>query len=424
MITEVKNANSFQKIEIPNDWEASKLDNVINEMTDYVAAGSFESLRNNVNVIEGSGFAYYVRLTDLRLGLGHQEQKYVDEKSYTFLRKSNLFGNELLMANIGANVGETWLMPVINTPATIAPNMIVVKVDNNKLLPDFLFYYTHSPIGFSKLEELISGSGHPKINKGELKKLIVPLPTLPEQKAIAKLLSTADTAIHTTEKLIAQKELRKKWLMQQLLTGKKRLKEFGQEWKFVRFKEIYTQVKQKAGDEKFLVLSVTKDGIVSQAEYFNKEIASEDTSPYLVVRKGDMAMSGLNFWMGSIDVLVEYEIGMISPAYKVFEIHNPEISAAFMKSFVRSEIMLQCLIGSSVVGASIVRRNLDRETLDEWSFRMPSLEEQNAIAQLLHAADKEIILLKAKAEKLREQKKGLMQVLLTGKVRLKINERK
>jgi type I restriction enzyme S subunit len=74
-----------------------------------------------------------------------------------------------------------------------------------------------------------------------------------------------------------------------------------------------------------------------------------------------------------------------------------------------------------VVGASIVRRNLDRETLDEWSFRLPSLKEQTAIAQVLQAADKEISLIKAKAEKLREQKKGLMQVLLTGKVRLKIN---
>jgi type I restriction enzyme S subunit len=124
--------------------------------------------------------------------------------------------------------------------------------------------------------------------------------------------------------------------------------------------------------------------------------------------------------MGSIDVLSEYEIGMVSPAYKVFEISNPEISAEYMKALVRSEIMLECLIGSSVVGASIVRRNLDRETLYEWSFRVPNFAEQTSIAKALQAADKEISLLKAKAEKLREQKKGLMQQLLTGKVRLKI----
>lgn len=262
-------------------------------------------------------------------------------------------------------------------------------------------------------------SANTNINQVALKSLKIAVPPISEQKSIAQMLSTSDAAIHTTEKLIAQKELRKKWLMQQLLTGKKRLKGFKGEWKFVRFKEIYSQVKQKAGNDKHLVLSVTKDGIVSQAEYFNKEIASEDTSPYLVVRKGDMVMSGLNFWMGSIDVLSEYESGMVSPAYKVFEIHNPEISAEFMKTFVRSEIMLQCLLGSSVVGASIVRRNLDRETLDEWSFKIPSLKEQTAIAQVLQAADKEISLLKLKAEKLREKKKGLMQKLLTGKIRIK-----
>ncbi|MCU0423361.1 MAG: restriction endonuclease subunit S [Bacteroidia bacterium] len=261
--------------------------------------------------------------------------------------------------------------------------------------------------------------GIPQLTGEQISKYKITIPPLHEQKAIAHVLSTADTAINTTEKLIVQKELRKKWLMQQLLTGKKRLKGFSGKWKFVRFKEIYTQVKQKAGDDKHLVLSVTKDGIVSQAEYFNKEIASEDTSPYLVVRKGDMVMSGLNFWMGSIDVLSQNEIGMVSPAYKVFEICNPKISAEFMKSFVRSEIMLQCLIGSSVIGASIVRRNLDRETLEEWSFKIPSLEEQTAIAQVLQAAEKEISLLKLKAEKLREKKKGLMQKLLTGKIRIK-----
>ena len=322
---------------------------------------------------------------------------------------------DLLYALYGANSGEVAISKIKG-----AINQALLCIRHNGDC-DTVFIYNYLLHQKENIIRTYLQGGQGNLSAEIVKTLQIPLPPLPEQKAIAQVLSTADAAIQTTEKLIAQKVLRKKWLMQQLLTGKKRLKGFEGEWKFVRFKEIYSQVKQKAGDEKYLVLSVTKDGIVSQAEYFNKEIASEDTSPYLVVRKGDMALSGLNFWMGSIDVLVEYEIGMVSPAYKVFEIHNPEISATFMKLFVRSEIMLQCLIGSSVVGASIVRRNLDRETLDEWSFRLPLLEEQTAIAHVLQAADKEISLLKAKAVKLREQKKGLMQQLLTGKVRLKIN---
>lgn len=291
----------------------------------------------------------------------------------------------------------------------------VIKGTDN-LTEWFFYYFNHRELTPYLTRQ---GAGRYKLTKQSLEKIPIPLPDFEEQKGITAILKKCDVNIEVVEQLIAQKELRKKWLMQQLLTGKKRLKGFKGEWKFVRFKEIYSQVKQRSGNDKYLVLSVTKDGIVSQAEYFNKEIASEDTSPYLVVRKGDMVMSGLNFWMGSIDVLSEYEAGMVSPAYKVFEIHNPEISAEFMKTFVRSEIMLQCLLGSSVVGASIVRRNLDRETLDEWSFKIPSLKEQTAIAQVLQAADKEISLLKLKAEKLREKKKGLMQQLLTGKIRIK-----
>ncbi|HPO57195.1 MAG TPA: restriction endonuclease subunit S [Ignavibacteriaceae bacterium] len=295
---------------------------------------------------------------------------------------------------------------------------IIVLSTNEEVQAEFLSFTLNTDIANKQKRRLGQGQQVVHIYPSDLAQIKIPLPPLPEQRAIARVLNTWDTAIHTTEKLIAQKELRKKWLMQQLLSGKRRLKGFGSEWGYVRFNEIYSQIKRTACYDKFIVLSVTKDGIVSQAEYFNKEIASEDTSQYLVIKRGDMVMSGLNFWMGSIDVLTAYEVGMVSPAYKAFEISNENISPAFMKYFVRSEVMLRALVGSSVTGASIVRRNLDRETLDEWSFHLPDLNEQTAIAQILQVVNKEISLLKTKAEKLREQKKGLMQVLLTGHKRL------
>ena len=75
---------------IPEDWNSSELSNTIIELTDFVAAGSFESVRNNVTVYEGHEYAFYVRLYDIRLGLGHKNQKYVDKKSYDFLKRSKL----------------------------------------------------------------------------------------------------------------------------------------------------------------------------------------------------------------------------------------------------------------------------------------------------------------------------------------------
>ncbi len=289
----------------------------------------------------------------------------------------------------------------------------------NIIDPIYKRYCLRSSYVRNQIVKAGQGAVRTNIGQGDLSLVKIGIPPLSEQKAIARILKTCDEVIQITKQLIIQIKLRKKWLMQQLLSGKKRLNGFDVEWSFIKFKEIYTPIKENAGHKKYLVLSVTKNGIVSQAEYFNKKITSEDTSTYLVVKEGNMVMSGLNFWMGSIDVLSEYESGMVSPAYKVFEIHHVKISPAFMRSFVRSEFMLQCLIGSSVVGASVVRRNMDKETLEEWSFKLPSIEEQTAIAKILQAADNEISILNLKAEKLQEMKKGLMQQLLTGKIRIK-----
>jgi type I restriction enzyme S subunit len=298
-----------------------------------------------------------------------------------------------------------------------------IRSNPKDLIPQFLFNVLQS----HRTKTYFLGSakqttGIASINSTQVKSTPILLPPISDQRAIADCLSTWDEAIQTAEELIRQKELQKKWLMQQLLTGKKRLKGFSGEWRFIRFKEIYSQVKEKVGARSFLTLSVTKGGIVSQEEYFKKEISSDDTSNYLVVEKGNMVMSGLNFWMGSIDVLTHFDSGKVSPAYKVFEIINDTISPELMKIFVRSQLMLEALIGSSVIGASIVRRNMDRETLDEWSFKIPSLEEQQAIASILSESNRELDLLRKRLAKLQEQKKGLMQVLLTGKRRLNLKK--
>ena len=208
---------------IPDTWDIDLLGNNIKEMTDFVAAGSFEALRNNVKIYDNPNYAIYVRLYDLRLGLGHTSQKYVDKNSYNFLEKSNLFGDEILMANIGANVGETFLMPKLSMSATIAPNMIVIRSDNNKLEHDYLLYYSQSKFGQDRLFELIAGSGHPKINKTDLKKFSIIIPPLPEQTAIATILSDMDTEIESLEQKRDKYTMLKQGMMQQLLTGRIRI---------------------------------------------------------------------------------------------------------------------------------------------------------------------------------------------------------
>ena len=208
---------------IPESWEVVKIVEVLDLMTDYVANGSFASLKENTMVYDSKEYAYYVRLFDLRRGLGHNAQKYVDEPTYSFLNKSFLEGNEILIANIGANVGESFLMPTLDMPSTLAPNMIELKLNYEKMTPLFCFNYLKSGVGLSELDKVIEGSGQPKINKTKLKTIKIPLPPLEEQKQIANILSTADEKL---EVLRAKKEkygTLKKGLLQKLLSGEVRV---------------------------------------------------------------------------------------------------------------------------------------------------------------------------------------------------------
>ena len=209
---------------IPKEWKVVKITEIIELMTDYVANGSFASLRENVVVYDQPNYAMYVRLADIRKGLGHSEQKYVDKKSYDFLKKSSLAGDEILIANIGANVGESFLMPHLNHPATLAPNMIEIKLKKEKMLPYFCLLYLKSNRGLRELDMVIEGSGQPKVNKTKLKTIRLPLPPLPEQKQIAKIISTTDDKLDTLQAKKERCERLKRGLMQKLLTGEARVK--------------------------------------------------------------------------------------------------------------------------------------------------------------------------------------------------------
>lgn len=206
----------FPEFEGDGEWVLENIESITSVITDYVANGSFKSLRENVEVTDSGGYAYYVRLVDLRAGLGHPQQKFVNKSSYNFLKKSSLLGGELLIANIGANVGEVWQMPFINVPATLAPNMIMAKftdeIDNR-----FVYYFLDSEVGQKNISIAISGSGHPKINKTDFKQVKVTLPINPnEQQKIANCLTSLDDLIQTQAKKIDVLKDHKKGLMQQL----------------------------------------------------------------------------------------------------------------------------------------------------------------------------------------------------------------
>jgi type I restriction enzyme S subunit len=244
-------------------------------------------------------------------------------------------------------------------------------------------------------------------------------PSQGEQQKIAAILTTQDRVIELKEKRLAEKQRQKKYLMQQLLTGKKRLPGFSEEWKKVKIGSFIKEIDERSTvNNQYEILSVTKNGMVFQSSHFNKQIASENNVGYKVVRRGNLAFSTMNLWMGSLDTLRICDTGIVSPAYKVFEFNQSLIVVNFAENYMKSAEMIWLYKANSEQGASIVRRNLDLQALLNSEVALPDISEQTAIAEVLSAADHEIDLLRQDIEQEKQKKKALMQLLLTGIVRV------
>src|SRR5690554_3962522 len=269
---------------------------------------------------------------------------------------------------------------------------------SSKFNEDYLFYNLDSR--YNELRQLSTGDGgRGGLNLKIINSLYIPLPPLPEQKRIAEVLSTWDQAIQLTEQLIRQKEQRKKWLMQNLLTGKMRLKGFSGESQFRVLGKFITEVsdRNKNGEIKN-VLSVTNSkGFINQAEQFEREVASEDASNYKIVRKGQFAYNPSRVNVGSLDLLRNFDEGILSPMYVVFSTDEKHLLADFLYFHLKTQ-WFYCHIPMFVQGS--VRDSLSFDGLYSMKFFIPTIEEQTTIVRVLQAADKEISLLKLKAKKL------------------------
>lgn len=244
------------------------------------------------------------------------------------------------------------------------------------------------------------------------------MPNLDEQKKIAEILSTWDEAINLTINLIESKKQFKKALMQNLLTAKIRFPRFKDEWKKIKMNDIFTEIDERSiANNQYEILSVTLNGIVPQNIHFKKRIASKDNSGYKILRYGNLVI-GMNLWMGGIDILTNQNIGIVSPAYRIFKIDD-KYNIYFLRNFIKTKKMLELYVLHSEQGASVVRRNLNLSELLEEKIKLPNLKEQQKIAEVLTACNDEINLLILKLENLKKQKQGLMQKLLSGKVRVK-----
>ncbi|WP_304345635.1 restriction endonuclease subunit S [Campylobacter showae] len=252
------------------------------------------------------------------------------------------------------------------------------------------------------------------INNSNLLNFKIPLPPLDEQEKIAEILSTWDEAINLTINLIESKKRFKKALMQNLLTAKIRFPQFQDEWQETKLGKFLKEKSDRNTENIDLVLSVTnKFGFVTQVEYFDKSVASDNTTNYKVVRKGNFAYNPSRINIGSIALLESYEIGILSPMYVVFECLK-NLDNRFLNFWFQSHNFIGNLYKYL---AGSVRESLNFKDMKTISIKLPNLNEQQKIAEILTTCDDEINLLNLKLENLKKQKQGLMQKLLKGEIR-------
>lgn len=182
---------------IPSHWKIAPISEVTTVVTDYVANGSFASLAENVKYRDEEDVAVLIRLADYNHGF-EGDFIFIDEHAYEFLSKSKLYGDEIIISNVGANVGTVFRCPMLKYKMSLGPNSIMVKFKGND---DFYYYWLCSHHGQHMVKTLVTGSAQPKFNKTNFRDMLVPIPPLDEQGKIARVLSLLDEKIQLNTKI-------------------------------------------------------------------------------------------------------------------------------------------------------------------------------------------------------------------------------
>jgi type I restriction enzyme S subunit len=382
---------------IPEDWEVKELGDCLLKKPEYGINAPAVAYSDNLPV--------YLRITDISDD-GRFLAENITSVDNINSHKYLLEKDDVVFARTGASTGKTYLYNPKDGELVFAGFLIRVKVNSNDLIAQYLKNYTETAIYWNWVRIMSMRSGQPGINGNEYSQLKIPLPPLPEQQAIASALSDVDALITALEQLIAKKRNIKQGAMQQLLTGKKRLPGFGEEWEKRKLGDIFrisaggdyiSQLSSNDQDEMhcFPIYSnsITDHGLYGYCSYFVYESDS-----ITVTARGTLGTA--NFRNHKFTAIGR--VLVLQPNYP--------LDCYYVSEYINNRI-------DFVVESTGVPQ-LTSPQISKYEIILPSLAEQRAIAQILSDMDTEIETLEQKRDKYKAIKQGMMQELLTGKTRL------
>lgn len=299
-----------------------------------------------------------------------------------------------------------------NKPFIAGLHIIFGKSKDNSLEKWYKQYITSSESVIKQFQRLAAGFKVYGVNRDTLPRIHVAYPaSLKEQSKIAEILMKWDEAIEMYDKLVDILITKRNTIIQKIVSAKAEWNEYSLS-DILQEKNEYSQT-----NNEHEVLSSTKQGIFYQSDYFDKQVASENNIGYKIVRRGDIVLSPQNLWLGNINYNDVYEVGIVSPSYKIFEIKSG-YDKTLISTIMKLPYMLHQYVLASEQGASIVRRNLNMDLFYKIKIILPSIEKQNQLGKIIEIINNHISLCKLQLENTKLQRKILHQYLLNGIVRV------
>ncbi len=389
---------------IPQEWEVATLGKLVS-----IASGESPSLFHLRNI----GKYPYIKVEDMNNCEKFQSfsREFTDDERCAIPKGSIIFPKRgAAIINNKVRIAECDLYMDSNMMA-ITPNKHVCG------------NYLYFKITDEKLFKIADTSTIPQINNKHIIPYKICLPPMEEQRKIAEILGVWDEAIEKQSRLIERLEVRKRALMQRLLTGRTRLSGFTTPWQKRRMKDCFEHITDTSNGCEYLPMTISaRLGLISQKDKFDRVIAGDSLKKYTHIQKGDFAYNKGNsnlYEMGCIYRLKEQD-AVVPFVYICFRPKQNVIGEFYQHFFINHGLdrQLKRIITSGARGDGLL--NVDKTDFFELEIVYPPIAEQKAIAEVLTAADNEIATHRKRLEALRLQKRGLMQQLLTGKTRVKI----
>jgi type I restriction enzyme, S subunit len=421
MPTNVKTGYQMTEVGvIPEDWDIVSLD-TISKVTSgkRLPAGFF--------VTEKETPYPYIRVVDMLPGsLDTDGIMYVPEEAFQKIRNYRIFKEDIFIS-VAGTLGLVGKIPAKLDGANLTEN--ANRISNISCEQDYLLYVLMSPVIQNYIDSIQTIGAQPKLALNRIRKFTIPLPaTKSEQQAIAEALSDTDSLIESLGQLITKKRQIKQGAMQELLTGKRRLPGFSGEWLRFNFSQLgktyggltgKSKVDFGVGSSLYVTfINVMNNIVIDCSKLENVNIGCFESQN--IVKRGDLLFNGSSETQDEVAMcsLIDSHISnlYLNSFCFGFRLNNEyEVNGLFLTYYMRCpegrEIIKSLAQGST-------RYNMSKSAFLKLEVRLPPFEEQTAIATILSDMDAEITALEQKLSKARQIKQGMMQELLTGRIRL------